>query len=101
MALPSWKVMPGMSAIFQQQTFRQFQTHPSPPFFIPPRNLYLHIFVKLQITHTMELGIGMFGDNHYDEHGKPLPAGERLRELIEEIKLMDETGIEFFGIGEH
>ena len=49
----------------------------------------------------MELGIGMFGDNHYDEKGKPLPAGERLRELIEEIKLMDEVGIEFFGIGEH
>ena len=49
----------------------------------------------------MELGIGMFGDNHYDEHGKPLPAGERLRELIEEIKLMDEVGIDFFGIGEH
>src|SRR4249920_784592 len=49
----------------------------------------------------MELGIGMFGDNHYDEHGKPLSAGNRLRELIEEIKLMDEVGIEFFGIGEH
>jgi probable LLM family oxidoreductase len=49
----------------------------------------------------MELGIGMFGDNHYDEQGKPLSAGERLRELIEEIKLMDEVGIEFFGIGEH
>ena len=49
----------------------------------------------------MEFGIGMFGDNHYDEHGKPLSAGERLRELIEEIKLMDEVGIEFFGIGEH
>jgi probable LLM family oxidoreductase len=49
----------------------------------------------------MELGIGMFGDNHYDEHGKPLSAGERLRELLEEIKLMDEVGIEFFGIGEH
>jgi probable LLM family oxidoreductase len=49
----------------------------------------------------MELGIGMFGDNHYDDKGKPLPAGERLRELIEEIKLMDEVGIEFFGIGEH
>ncbi len=49
----------------------------------------------------MELGIGMFGDNHYDQHGKPLPAGERLRELIEEIKLMDELGIDFFGIGEH
>lgn len=49
----------------------------------------------------MELGIGMFGDNHYDEHGKPLSAGDRLRELMEEIKLMDEVGIEFFGIGEH
>jgi probable LLM family oxidoreductase len=49
----------------------------------------------------MELGIGMFGDNHYDASGNPLPAGERLRELIEEIKLMDETGIDFFGIGEH
>ena len=49
----------------------------------------------------MELGIGMFGDNHYDASGKPLPAGERLRELIEEIKLMDEVGIDFFGIGEH
>jgi probable LLM family oxidoreductase len=49
----------------------------------------------------MELGIGMFGDNHYDERGKPLPAGERLRELIEEIKLMDAAGIDFFGIGEH
>lgn len=49
----------------------------------------------------MELGIGMFGDNHYDQNGQPLPAGERLRELIEEIKLMDEVGLDFFGIGEH
>lgn len=49
----------------------------------------------------MELGIGMFGDNHYDEQGKPLPAGERLRELIEEIKFMDDAGVDFFGIGEH
>ncbi len=49
----------------------------------------------------MELGIGMFGDNHYDEKGKPLSAGDRLRELIEEVKLMDEVGIDFFGIGEH
>ena len=49
----------------------------------------------------MELGIGMFGDNHYNAKGEPLPAGERLRELIEEMKLMDEVGIDFFGIGEH
>jgi probable LLM family oxidoreductase len=49
----------------------------------------------------MELGVGMFGDNHYDQKGKPLSAGERLRELIEEIKLMDEVGLDFYGIGEH
>jgi probable LLM family oxidoreductase len=49
----------------------------------------------------MELGIGMFGDNHYDAKGKPQLPGQRLKELIEEIKLMDETGLDFFGIGEH
>lgn len=49
----------------------------------------------------MELGVGMFGDNHYDKNGKPQPAGQRLRELIEEIKLMDEVGLDFYGIGEH
>ncbi|MBI1781090.1 MAG: LLM class flavin-dependent oxidoreductase [Sphingobacteriales bacterium] len=49
----------------------------------------------------MELGVGMFGDNHYDANGKPLLPGERLKELIEEIKLMDEVGLDFFGIGEH
>jgi probable LLM family oxidoreductase len=49
----------------------------------------------------MELGIGMFGDNHYDTNGKPMSPGQRLKELVEEIKLMDETGLDFFGIGEH
>ncbi len=49
----------------------------------------------------MELGIGMFGDNHYDKDGKPQAPGQRLHELIEEIKLMDEVGLDFFGIGEH
>ncbi len=49
----------------------------------------------------MELGIGMFGDLHIGKDGKVQPAGERLRELIEEIKLMDELGLDFYGIGEH
>lgn len=49
----------------------------------------------------MELGIGMFGDNHYDKDGKPQSSGQRLQELIEEIKLMDEVGVDFYGIGEH
>jgi probable LLM family oxidoreductase len=49
----------------------------------------------------MELGIGMFGDLRIDSEGKAQPAQQRLQELIEEIKLMDEVGLDFFGIGEH
>jgi len=49
----------------------------------------------------MELGIGMFGDLHIDKNGVTQPAGQRLRELLEEIKLMDEIGLDFYGIGEH
>jgi probable LLM family oxidoreductase len=49
----------------------------------------------------MELGVGMFGDLHINSQGEVQPAGQRLKELIEEIKLMDELGLDFFGIGEH
>ena len=49
----------------------------------------------------MELGVGMFGDLHINSNGEPQPAGERLQNLVEEIKLMDEVGLDFFGIGEH
>lgn len=49
----------------------------------------------------MELGIGMFGDLHIDKNGEIQPAKQRLQELIEEIKLMDEVGLDFYGIGEH
>ena len=45
----------------------------------------------------MKLGVSMFGDNHYDENGKPLSSGERLREMIEEIKCLTmlKTGFVF------
>jgi probable LLM family oxidoreductase len=43
----------------------------------------------------------MFGDLHVNKEGVVQPAGERLRQIIEEIKLMDEVGLDFFGIGEH
>jgi probable LLM family oxidoreductase len=49
----------------------------------------------------MELGVGMFGDLHINSKGEVQPAQQRLQELIEEIKLMDEVGLDFFGIGEH
>lgn len=49
----------------------------------------------------MELGIGMFGDLHINSKEEIQPAVQRLQELIEEIKLMDEVGLDFYGIGEH
>jgi len=49
----------------------------------------------------MELGIGMFGDLRINEKGEIQPTAQRLRELIEEIRLMDEVGLDFFDIGEH
>lgn len=49
----------------------------------------------------MELGISMFGDVHINSNGEVQPAQQRLQDLIEEIKLIDELGLDFFGIGEH
>ncbi len=50
----------------------------------------------------IELGIGMFGDLQIDPiTGKIQAAAQRMQEIIEEVKLMDEVGLDFFGIGEH
>ncbi|WP_291122080.1 LLM class flavin-dependent oxidoreductase [Empedobacter sp. UBA7620] len=50
----------------------------------------------------MELGIGMFGDLHIDSKtGYTQTPQQRMSEIIEEVKLMDEIGLDFFGIGEH
>lgn len=50
----------------------------------------------------MEVGIGMFADICVDEKtGKFRSTQDRLHELIEEIKLADELGIDVFSLGEH
>lgn len=50
----------------------------------------------------MEFGIGMFGDLSYDQQsGKYKPADQRLVEMIEEIKLADEVGLDVVALGEH
>ena len=50
----------------------------------------------------MELGIGMFGDMAYDFQTKKYQsAGSRLKEIIEEVKLADELGMDIFAMGEH
>lgn len=50
----------------------------------------------------MELGIGMFGDLSFDPAtGKPKEAQLKLHEILEQIKLADEVGLDVFGLGEH
>lgn len=43
----------------------------------------------------------MFGDLHINAKGEIQSTQQRLNEIIEEIKLMDQLGLDFFGIGEH
>jgi probable LLM family oxidoreductase len=46
----------------------------------------------------MEIGIYTFADV---PAGKPEFAGKRLRNLVEEMKLADEVGLDVFAVGEH
>ncbi|MFY9308590.1 MAG: LLM class flavin-dependent oxidoreductase [Bacteroidia bacterium] len=50
----------------------------------------------------MEFGLYTFADLRLDEvSGKPLNTHQRLADLLEEIKLADELGLDVFGVGEH
>lgn len=50
----------------------------------------------------MELGIYTFADMGPDpKTGRPVTPAERLRNLIEEIELADQVGLDVFGVGEH
>lgn len=50
----------------------------------------------------MELGIYTFGDIGPDpETNRPLSPQQRLTNLIEEIELADQVGLDVFGVGEH
>jgi probable LLM family oxidoreductase len=49
----------------------------------------------------MEIGIGMFGDLQIAADGTIQSAQSRLSEIIDEVILMDELGLDFFGMGEH
>ncbi|SEP50858.1 LLM class flavin-dependent oxidoreductase [Amycolatopsis saalfeldensis] len=50
----------------------------------------------------MELGIYSFGDRPPDPlTGEQVPVAQRLAETVERIKLADELGLGFYGLGEH
>lgn len=54
----------------------------------------------MQIQAT-EFGLDTFGDVTHDSMGRPEPHATVIRNLVEEVKLADELGIDFFGVGEH
>lgn len=50
----------------------------------------------------MELGISTFVETSPDPHtGEVMSHAQRLREVVEEIVLADEVGLDVYGVGEH
>src|ERR1700682_3585795 len=50
----------------------------------------------------MELGIYTFAEVNPDGvRGETVTPGQRLRNLMEEIELADQSGLDVFGVGEH
>lgn len=50
----------------------------------------------------MEIGISTFAETSPDVHtGEVMSHAQRLREVVEEIVLADEVGLDVYGVGEH
>lgn len=54
------------------------------------------------INRPMEIGLTSFAETPSDVHtGKAYSHAERLRNIVEEVKLADEVGLDVYGLGEH
>src|SRR3984893_3854159 len=53
------------------------------------------------MNQAIELGLDTFGDVTDGQAGKPLPAAQVIRNLVEEAVLADAVGVDFIGVGEH
>ncbi|WP_432572000.1 LLM class flavin-dependent oxidoreductase [Kineococcus sp. SYSU DK005] len=49
----------------------------------------------------MEIGISAFAETTPDSSGTTISHAERLREVVEEIELADQVGLDVYGLGEH
>ena len=50
----------------------------------------------------MEIGIYTFGDTTADpSSGKRISVQQRMHELLEEVELADQVGLDVYGVGEH
>jgi alkanesulfonate monooxygenase SsuD/methylene tetrahydromethanopterin reductase-like flavin-dependent oxidoreductase (luciferase family) len=50
---------------------------------------------------TFELGVYSFGNTPRQADGRPGPTAQAVRDVLEAIKLADQVGLDFFGVGEH
>ncbi len=53
------------------------------------------------MAEQIELGLDTFGDLTDGADGRPKPAAQVIRDLVEQAVLADELGIDFIGVGEH
>lgn len=53
------------------------------------------------MAHKLELGLDTFGDVTVDSDGALLGQPQVLRNVVAEAVLADQTGLDFFGVGEH
>jgi probable LLM family oxidoreductase len=49
----------------------------------------------------MQVGVDSFAAEFSDDTGVAVSASDRLRNLVEEIELADQVGLDAFGVGEH
>ncbi|EGD53508.1 Atu2307/SP_0267 family LLM class monooxygenase [Gordonia neofelifaecis] len=49
----------------------------------------------------IEFGLDTFGGVTRDADGRPVPHPQVIRDLVEDAVVADETGLDFFGVGEH
>ena len=66
------------------------------------KNTQLIIKAKSRRSFQMEIGISTFVETTPDvETGEVISHAQRIREVVEEIVLADQVGLDIFGVGEH
>ena len=56
----------------------------------------------MEVLYKMEIGISTFAETTPDHRtGKTISHADRIKEIIEEIKLADAVGLDVYGVGEH
>src|SRR4051794_9854022 len=50
---------------------------------------------------TLELGVDSFGSTPRTPDGGYGPTAQAVRDVLEAVKLAEEVGLDFFGVGEH